>query len=114
MAMWVTSFPRLRRKMFEVFFYTHHLYGLYIFYILHVGATHLCMILPASSSSLSIDSCNHRNWLGWSQLVFYLVNQLNRISLTAQDYLKPYKNHISECAKHIQASVTPFYCDFKL
>ncbi|KAK6925855.1 Ferric reductase, NAD binding domain, partial [Dillenia turbinata] len=47
MAMWVTSFRHIRRKMFEVFFYTHHLYGLYIFfYILHVGAAYLCMILP--------------------------------------------------------------------
>ncbi|GLT78047.1 hypothetical protein SLA2020_495940 [Shorea laevis] len=47
MAMWVTSFPRVRRKMFEVFFYTHHLYALYIFfYVLHVGVDYLCMILP--------------------------------------------------------------------
>ncbi|CAI0403208.1 unnamed protein product [Linum tenue] len=46
-VMWVTSFGRVRRKMFEVFFYTHHLYVLYIlFYLLHVGADYLCMILP--------------------------------------------------------------------
>ena len=47
MAMWATSSTRIRRKMFEVFFYTHHLYALYIlFYILHVGAAYSCMILP--------------------------------------------------------------------
>ncbi|KAL4595077.1 hypothetical protein ACB092_12G065800 [Castanea dentata] len=47
MGMWVTSYPRVRRKMFEVFFYTHHLYGFYIFfYVLHVGAAYFCMILP--------------------------------------------------------------------
>ncbi|XP_040994633.1 ferric reduction oxidase 4-like isoform X1 [Juglans microcarpa x Juglans regia] len=47
LAMWVTSFPRVRRKMFEVFFYTHHLYILYIFfYVLHVGTAYFCMILP--------------------------------------------------------------------
>ncbi|KAG6730452.1 hypothetical protein I3843_01G078500 [Carya illinoinensis] len=47
LAMWVTSFPRIRRKMFEVFFYTHHLYILYIFfYVLHVGAAYFFMILP--------------------------------------------------------------------
>ncbi|GFY84164.1 ferric reduction oxidase 4 [Actinidia rufa] len=47
LAMWVTSYPRVRRKMFEVFFYTHHLYALYIFfYALHVGVAYLCMILP--------------------------------------------------------------------
>ncbi|XP_017972911.1 PREDICTED: ferric reduction oxidase 4 [Theobroma cacao] len=45
--MWVTSMPRFRRKMFEVFFYTHHLYLVYIvFYVLHVGDTYFCMILP--------------------------------------------------------------------
>ena len=47
MAMWVTSFPRVRRNMFEVFFYTHHLYALYIFfYVLHVGSAYFCMIIP--------------------------------------------------------------------
>ncbi|PON58182.1 Phthalate dioxygenase reductase [Parasponia andersonii] len=45
--MWVTSFGRVRRKMFEVFFYTHHLYTLYVvFYILHVGVAYFCMKLP--------------------------------------------------------------------
>jgi ferric-chelate reductase len=47
LAMWVTSIPRVRRKMFELFFYTHHLYTLYIFfYVLHVGVAYFCMILP--------------------------------------------------------------------
>ncbi|KAM1613492.1 hypothetical protein ACFX1Z_002017 [Malus domestica] len=47
MAMWITSIPRFRRKMFELFFYTHHLYALYIFfYTLHVGASYFCMLLP--------------------------------------------------------------------
>ncbi|KAG2709822.1 hypothetical protein I3760_05G259600 [Carya illinoinensis] len=47
LAMWVTSFPRVRRKMFEVLFYTHHLYILFIFfYVLHVGTAYFCMILP--------------------------------------------------------------------
>ena len=45
-VIWVTSLNRVRRKMFEVFFYTHHLYILFIiFYILHVGVAYLCMIL---------------------------------------------------------------------
>ncbi|KAK4770287.1 hypothetical protein SAY87_030819 [Trapa incisa] len=47
LAMWVTSLRSVRRKMFEVFFYTHHLYALYIiFYVLHVGAAYFCMIIP--------------------------------------------------------------------
>ncbi|KAE8729951.1 Ferric reduction oxidase 5 [Hibiscus syriacus] len=45
--MWVTSLPHFRRKKFELFFYTHHLYLLYIiFYVLHVGDAYFCMILP--------------------------------------------------------------------
>ncbi|XVF50866.1 hypothetical protein PTKIN_Ptkin04bG0138100 [Pterospermum kingtungense] len=47
LPMWVTSLPRFRRKKFEVFFYTHHLYLVYIFfYVLHVGDAYFCMILP--------------------------------------------------------------------
>ncbi|XP_047336404.1 ferric reduction oxidase 5-like isoform X2 [Impatiens glandulifera] len=46
-AIWITSFPSIRRKSFELFFYTHHLYLFYIvFYMLHVGGTYLFMILP--------------------------------------------------------------------
>ncbi|KAK4770285.1 hypothetical protein SAY87_030817 [Trapa incisa] len=46
-AMWLTSLRSIRRKMFEVFFYTHQLYALYIiFYVLHVGAAYFCMIIP--------------------------------------------------------------------
>ncbi|XP_065860129.1 ferric reduction oxidase 4-like [Euphorbia lathyris] len=47
LGMWVTSFYSTRRKKFEVFFYTHHLYIVYIiFYALHVGAAYFCMVLP--------------------------------------------------------------------
>ncbi|KAM3319939.1 ferric reduction oxidase 4 [Capsicum chacoense] len=46
-AMWVTSLYKIRRKMFDFFFYTHQLYTLYIFfYLLHVGVAYICMILP--------------------------------------------------------------------
>lgn len=47
LVIWATSFNRIRRKMFELFFYAHHLYILYVFfYMLHVGVAYLCMILP--------------------------------------------------------------------
>ncbi|KAH6783972.1 ferric reduction oxidase 4 [Perilla frutescens var. hirtella] len=47
LVIWVTSLDRVRRKMFELFYYAHHLYILYIFfYMLHVGVAYLCMILP--------------------------------------------------------------------
>ncbi|KAJ4887834.1 Ferric reduction oxidase 4 [Raphanus sativus] len=46
-VMWVTSLPYFRRNKFEIFFYIHHLCGLYIvFYVLHVGDSWFCMILP--------------------------------------------------------------------
>ncbi|KAM0950165.1 putative ferric-chelate reductase (NADH) [Dioscorea sansibarensis] len=45
--MWVTTFPRIRRKVFELFFYTHQLYILFLFfYLLHVGIAFFCLILP--------------------------------------------------------------------
>ena len=47
LVIWVTSLNRVRRKMFELFFYTHYLYTVYIiFYALHVGAAYMCMIFP--------------------------------------------------------------------
>ncbi|CAA2991222.1 ferric reduction oxidase 4-like, partial [Olea europaea subsp. europaea] len=47
LGIWATSFKRIRRNFFEVFFYAHHLYILYVlFYILHVGVAYFCMILP--------------------------------------------------------------------
>ncbi|KAF5464327.1 hypothetical protein F2P56_014411 [Juglans regia] len=48
LAMWFTTFPRIRRKFFELFFYTHYLYILFmIFFILHVGFTFCTMMLPS-------------------------------------------------------------------
>ncbi|XP_038682827.1 ferric reduction oxidase 2-like [Tripterygium wilfordii] len=47
LAMWATTFPGIRRKMFEVFFYTHHLYIVFIFFfIFHVGISYACIMLP--------------------------------------------------------------------
>ncbi|OIW00354.1 hypothetical protein TanjilG_29921 [Lupinus angustifolius] len=45
--MWVATIPRVRRKMFEFFFYTHHLYIFFIvFFIFHVGTHYACIMLP--------------------------------------------------------------------
>ncbi|MCL7029628.1 hypothetical protein MKW94_027942 [Papaver nudicaule] len=47
LAMWVTAIPRIRRKMFEVFFYTHHLYIVFVaFFVFHVGFSFACIMLP--------------------------------------------------------------------
>ena len=47
LVMWSTTFPSIRRRMFEVFYYTHNLYILFIiFYILHKGLFFICIMLP--------------------------------------------------------------------
>lgn len=47
LVMWVTTFPRIRRKFFELFFYTHYLYILLmVFFIFHVGFSYFCIALP--------------------------------------------------------------------
>ncbi|XAR54036.1 Ferric-chelate reductase (NADH) [Bertholletia excelsa] len=47
LVMWVTTFPSIRKKMFELFFYTHYLYTLFVFFfILHVGISYSCIMLP--------------------------------------------------------------------
>ncbi|KAL6323155.1 hypothetical protein AAG906_027433 [Vitis piasezkii] len=48
LVMWVTTFPRIRRKKFELFFYTHYLYIIFmLFFILHVGITYAFISLPS-------------------------------------------------------------------
>ncbi|CAL0315052.1 unnamed protein product [Lupinus luteus] len=48
LLMWIATIPRIRRKLFELFFYTHHLYILFIvFFIFHVGITYACLMLPS-------------------------------------------------------------------
>ncbi|KHN26943.1 ferric reduction oxidase 2-like [Glycine soja] len=45
--LWITTIPRIRRKVFELFYYTHHLYILFIvFFIFHVGVSYACIMLP--------------------------------------------------------------------
>ncbi|XVF09924.1 hypothetical protein REPUB_Repub07fG0139200 [Reevesia pubescens] len=47
LAMWATSLPQIRRKMFELFYYTHHLYILFVvFFVFHVGFSYSCIMLP--------------------------------------------------------------------
>ncbi|CAI0546538.1 unnamed protein product [Linum tenue] len=47
LVMWATSFTCIRRKMFELFFYTHYLYIVFVvFYVFHVGFSSACTILP--------------------------------------------------------------------
>lgn len=47
LIMWVTTIPRIRRKFFELFFYTHYLYILFmVFFMLHVPISYACIMLP--------------------------------------------------------------------
>ncbi|KAK6142792.1 hypothetical protein DH2020_023140 [Rehmannia glutinosa] len=47
LGLWVTTYPNIRRKMFELFLYTHYLYILFIiFFILHTGIGFACIMLP--------------------------------------------------------------------
>ncbi|KAH7513089.1 hypothetical protein FEM48_Zijuj12G0159500 [Ziziphus jujuba var. spinosa] len=47
LAMWATTIPRIRRKFFELFFYTHYLYIFFvIFFIFHAGISYSCIMLP--------------------------------------------------------------------
>ncbi|XP_016486956.2 ferric reduction oxidase 2 [Nicotiana tabacum] len=47
LVLWIATFPRIRRKMFELFFYTHHLYILFVvFFVYHVGVSYAGIMLP--------------------------------------------------------------------
>lgn len=45
LVMWMTSLPQIRRKKFELFYYTHHLYIIFlIFFLFHAGDRHFYMV----------------------------------------------------------------------
>ncbi|KAG7590956.1 Ferredoxin-NADP reductase (FNR) nucleotide-binding domain [Arabidopsis thaliana x Arabidopsis arenosa] len=47
LMMWATTYPKIRRRFFEVFFYTHYLYIIFmLFFVLHVGITFSFIALP--------------------------------------------------------------------
>ncbi|KAA8520659.1 hypothetical protein F0562_014915 [Nyssa sinensis] len=47
LVLWVTTYPSVRRKMFELFFYTHYFYILFLlFYLFHLGISYTCIMLP--------------------------------------------------------------------
>ncbi|GFP91492.1 ferric reduction oxidase 2 [Phtheirospermum japonicum] len=47
LGLWITTYPTIRRNMFELFFYTHYLYALFIvFFILHIGIGFASIMLP--------------------------------------------------------------------
>nr|GMD31404.1 ferric reduction oxidase 8, mitochondrial isoform X2 [Ipomoea batatas] len=47
LIIWVTSLPQIRRKCFEVFYYTHHLYIVFlVFFLFHSGDRHFYMVFP--------------------------------------------------------------------
>lgn len=47
LVLWVATIPYIRRKSFELFFYTHYLYIIFIiFFIFHVGISFACIMLP--------------------------------------------------------------------
>ncbi|KAL1549835.1 ferric-chelate reductase (NADH) [Salvia divinorum] len=47
LGLWITSHPKIRRRMFDLFLYTHYLYIFFmIFFILHIGIGFACIMLP--------------------------------------------------------------------
>ncbi|KAF8111500.1 hypothetical protein N665_0074s0032 [Sinapis alba] len=47
LLMWATTYPAIRRRCFEVFYYTHHLYMVFmLFFVFHVGNSHSLISLP--------------------------------------------------------------------
>ncbi|CAL2249786.1 unnamed protein product [Prunus armeniaca] len=45
LVIWITSLPQIRRKQFEIFYYTHHLYMVFlVFFLFHAGDRHFYMV----------------------------------------------------------------------
>uniref|UniRef100_A0A1S3CBN3 FAD-binding FR-type domain-containing protein n=1 Tax=Cucumis melo TaxID=3656 RepID=A0A1S3CBN3_CUCME len=47
LVIWITSLPQIRRRKFEIFYYTHHLYIVFfVFFLFHAGDRHFYMVFP--------------------------------------------------------------------
>ncbi|KDP31036.1 hypothetical protein JCGZ_11412 [Jatropha curcas] len=47
LVIWITSLPQIRRKRFELFYYTHHLYiAFFVFFLFHAGDRHFYAVFP--------------------------------------------------------------------
>ncbi|KAF4350347.1 hypothetical protein F8388_010903 [Cannabis sativa] len=47
LVIWITSLPQIRRKKFEIFYYTHHLYLVFlVFFLFHAGDRHFYTVFP--------------------------------------------------------------------
>ncbi|XP_061364878.1 ferric reduction oxidase 8, mitochondrial [Gastrolobium bilobum] len=47
LVIWVTSLPQIRRRKFEIFYYTHHLYTVFlVFFLFHAGDRHFYTVFP--------------------------------------------------------------------
>ncbi|KAG2380308.1 Ferric reduction oxidase [Vigna angularis] len=47
LLLWIATIPRIRRTYFELFYYAHHLYILFVvFFIFHVGISFALIMLP--------------------------------------------------------------------
>jgi hypothetical protein len=47
LIIFVTSLPQIRRRKFEIFYYTHHLYIVFlVFFLFHAGDKHFYMVFP--------------------------------------------------------------------
>lgn len=47
LVIWISSLPVVRRKRFDVFYYMHHLYIVFlVFFLLHAGDRHFYMVFP--------------------------------------------------------------------
>ncbi|CAH2039298.1 unnamed protein product [Thlaspi arvense] len=47
LVMWATTYPTIRRRFFEVFFYTHYLYIVFmLFFVFHVGISYSLISFP--------------------------------------------------------------------
>lgn len=47
LVIWITSLPQVRRRRFEIFYNTHHLYMVFlVFFLFHTGDRHFYMVFP--------------------------------------------------------------------
>lgn len=142
--MWMTSLPQIRRNKFEMFYYTHHLYIIFIiFFLFHGGDRHFYMVFggvflfgldklhrilqsrpqtcilaaqvfPCKALELTLPKDPSKSSSELTLLLQVSSLLIRLIFTNCRFEVHTYKCDIYEDTKHLQISVAFLQCNFQL
>lgn len=143
LVMWITSSSPVRRKLFELFLYTHHLYIVFVFfYVLHVGFAYSCImlpgfylflvdrflrflqsqqkirvvsarVLPCQAMELTFSKDPSKFKISVPNICSLLNSNLSHTPILLRTELQSSKHHVHQCEEHIYITVASIHCNIE-